>query len=644
MTHTEKELIEKLNSTIENNLEKGNFDTDTICRELAISRSHLFRLVKEQTQLSISLYIRQKRMLKAKQLLDDTDLKVSEIAYQIGMDSPQSFTKYFTQEFGINPTEYRKNKSNTPDEPVLQIAEQNSFSDRMALEIAPLSENKAAQKTSKKFIYIGLGGVATCLLIIILYFTQKKTSSLPVETLDNQENAIAVLPFKNLGAPETAFFTEGVMGQIHAALAMIENLKVISKNSSSLFKNSQKTIPQIAHELHVGYILSGTVLQSDKRVKVSIELIKGKEDKTVWTKDYDGDNQDVIVFMNKVAKEIVRELHQNLSQKLAQRLDKQPTTNADAYTLFLQGQKLMQSREKEKLLAGIQKFDEALALDPVFADALAYKASAYFILGNFNFIDMNESIRMAEKNALDAIRLDANNGTAYAVLAGVYKFQYKWEQCLTTYQIALKHNPNDAQINYWYSLALRSVGAFDAAIKYNGKAVSLDPLFPVILGGYINSCSYAGKFDLAKKAIDQGALIFDKEYMYYFSKGTYYLNRKEYREALIAFQKSNTLGGGSTGNQSGMVYCYAKLGQIDSAQSLLKTVTQARDYHIAAASFYAGLEDKESCFKELQLASAQGLMPDYFKFSPMFKFLHTDKRFDDLLQKIGLLNTSFDVQ
>jgi adenylate cyclase len=197
---------------------------------------------------------------------------------------------------------------------------------------------------------------------------------LPTESIGN---SISVLPFKNAGAPENTFFVDGLMGQAHASLALIPNLKVISKTSSALFRNSPEPISAIAQKLGVKYLLVGTVAQQQQQVLVNVELIKADEDRIVWTQNYEGNTQDALAFMNQVAKSIAAELRQKLSPALTKAIERMPTRNAQAYRTYLQGQLLVQSREKDKLEASIGQFDEAIALDPSFA-SFPPCLSAYF--------------------------------------------------------------------------------------------------------------------------------------------------------------------------------------------------------------------------------------------------------------------------
>ncbi len=636
MTYSENEWLEKLNQLIEINSDNPNFTTDDYCRELGLSRSQLFRLVKEHTSLSISLYIRQRKLLKAKALLDTTTLKIAEISYQIGIDSPQSFSKFFTKEFGISPTEYRKSK----------FIQREDSTDSV-VPLAVITEKQVPQKSIKNYLYVGMGITVLLLFVLSFYYRQNDKNANYTEGAPSSENSvtsIAILPFKNANTPETTFFADGVMEQVYESLAFIENLKITSKSSSSLFKDSKKTIPQIAQELGVAYILEGSVVQFDKHVRVSIELVKGAEDRTIWTKSYDGKAKDIIAIMNKAAKEIIAELHQKLTTEQMQKLEKLPTTDIEAYNEYLQGKHLFMTREDGKIRASLLKFDAAIAIDPHFSLAYANKAAAYFSLGNIDAISLDSSFRLAEKAALKAIRLDAENGVAYAVLANIYKTQNKWEQAMTTFQIALKYSPNDAQINYWYSLALRSIGKFDAAIQCSEKGMALDPLHSMILVGHIGNCTYAQKFDLAKKSIKDGEILFNDAYMLHWAIAFYHLNLEDYENALKEFNIGVQLSPRLKEFQHYITYTKAKMGQIEQAKNYLQSLPIKPINYPYFATIYAGMGDKEQCLKYLEMGAANNIVPDYLKVSPIFKFLQNDKRFDAVLQRVGLMNPIFDLQ
>ncbi len=641
MPQPEKPIIEKLDLFIDDNLENSAFSTDTICHELGLSRSQLHRILIEQTQLSITLYIRKRRLEKAKTLLSTTKLRISEIADAVGINNPTNFSKYFIEEFNVSPTDFRKQSQEFIEAPFNEIS---PVFDELAL-----SKNQSfiASKPKSNFLWYAL--LALIMLIgITLYFFPPSQKENIVQTNNDlneiSENSLAILPFKNLGLPDNSFFCDGVMEQIHGSLSLLENLKVISKTSSMLFRDTKKPIAQIASELHVKYILEGSVLQIDKKIRITVGLTNAKEDRVIWTKTYDGDAKDVFSYMSKVAKEVATELHQKLSNSLTDKLDKIPTKNLVAYNEYLQGNQLLQTRIKEKVEASLVKFSKAIELDPNFADAFTNKAVAYYMMGEDQLMDVESAYKMSEKNALTAIRLDAENGRAYAVLGFIYKTQNKWEQAITTFQIALKFSPNDAQINYWYSLTIRSIGQMDEAIKFSTKAVSLDPLANNIYGGHIIGCAYAGRFDLAEKAIKDGELIFNDSYLFHNAKAFYYIKRKNFETAMSEFRICQKLYSKGVYFETLIAFTQAKLGQTAPAELYLKTLPTIPDNNKYFAIVYAGLGNTNLCLKYLELAAEKNDSPNYLKVSPLFDFLHDDHRFNAILQKLGLLNPTFVTQ
>ncbi len=292
MINSEKLLIEKLNQLIESNFDNPHFSTDDICQELGISRSQLYRLIKEEFQLSTSLYIRRQKLIKAKDLLENSSLKIAEISYKIGIDSPQNFSKYFTQEFGINPTEFRKNIPLPKEESAKQPTDNQAFIIK-----------KRISTIQNPYIYIGLTLLFLLIISLTTYFWKSNKNSIQ-ETNDYTEfpeKSIAILPFKNLGDVQQSYFSEGIMEQIHSSLASLNDLKVISTTSSNKYSNSKKSIRQIAQELHVKYLLNGSVLQVDKQIRITVELINAKDDRVIWSKNFEGDTKNIFSYMTIVS-------------------------------------------------------------------------------------------------------------------------------------------------------------------------------------------------------------------------------------------------------------------------------------------------------------------------------------------------------
>jgi adenylate cyclase len=288
---------------------------------------------------------------------------------------------------------------------------------------------------------------------------------------------------------------------------------------------------------------------------------------------------------------------------------------------------LLLTRSDDKLRASLTLFNHAIALDSTFADAYASRASVYLIMGDFGFLDKKTGFKLSEKNALEAIRRDGTNGTAYSVLGQLYRLQFKWEQALITFQIALKYQPNDAQINFWYGIVLRSMGRFDQAIQYQTKAVALNPLYASALAGLIVTCVNAGRYDLARKSIRDGEHFFNDTYMYHYARSFYHLGLRQYPQAVSEMQRSDSLSHSVKSFDWYRLYLRARILPKDRFNAELKAIAPTVENYHDLAYAYAGLEDKENCLKYLQLAIDHALAPDYLKVVPFFAFLHNDPRF-----------------
>lgn len=626
MTSDEKIVFERLQQLTQQHFDQPLYGIDELCRELGVSRSTLFRLIKENTGLSPSRYIRQERLLSARHLLETTNLRISDIATQVGFNSSQTLSKYFTEAFGQSPSELRKNQEETQASQIGLLSE-----------TTPVIPRSPAKTPTRMFQYsrrMWLAGAGLVLAVLLVAWIARRNTISPIST--PTETAILVLPFKTLGSEQTRYFSDGVMEQIHNSLTKLENLKVISRTSAMTYGQTTKPITQIAKELSVDYVLEGQVEQLDKHVKLSVELIRASENQTIWSNTYEGDQQAIFTFMGQVSNKIADELNQKLSQLTRQQLSQVPTQNLEAYNEYLKGQYLMRTRTKEGLANSLLNFDRALALDSAFADVYVSKALVYFLKVSEGHANRATYTKAVEKYILNAIRLDSENGLAYALLAKLYQEQNKWEQADATFQIALQHSPNDALINYWYSLMLRSTGNFDKAIAFSTKAIGLDPLYPVIIAGHIGNLTYAGRFDQAQKIIQQNNQLFKTNHIWYWAKAFYHINRHEEALALRELEQGQQLDPNTQGFPTMAAYLHAKLGQPRPAQTCLDTLPNQPRYYPDRAIIYAGLGNRDSCLTYLEKGANTDFLPTYLKVSPLFEFLHRTPRFEAILSKVGL--------
>jgi TolB-like protein len=189
------------------------------------------------------------------------------------------------------------------------------------------------------------------------------------------EKSIAVLPFANMSdEKDNAFFTDGIQEDILTNLALVHELRVVSRTSVQRYRDTTKPISQIASELGVAYILEGSVRRSGNKVRVTGQLIQAATDQHVWAKAYDRDMTDIFAIQSELSQAIASELKAALSPEEKAQLDRQPTQNTAAYDLYLRARSMDDISDLHKRE---QILEKALALDPSFARAWGDLADEY---------------------------------------------------------------------------------------------------------------------------------------------------------------------------------------------------------------------------------------------------------------------------
>jgi TolB-like protein/DNA-binding winged helix-turn-helix (wHTH) protein/Tfp pilus assembly protein PilF len=282
------------------------------------------------------------------------------------------------------------------------------------------------------------------------------------------EKSIAVLPFANLSEDkENAFFTEGVQDDILTALAQFSDLKVISRTSvASYVAGPNRNLREIGQELGVAHILEGSVRRAGGKVRVTAQLIEMRTNTHLWAETYDRDLTDVFAIQSDIARRIATALEAKLAPEEKARLDARPTTNPEAYVLYLTARGTENAVEAEKI------YMQAIALDPGFA--LAYAQAS--ILHSWSSVYDEAQTAKARALAEQALRLSPALGEAHMAL-GLCLFwgEKKYDAALKEFEVALATSPNNAQVHNYIGGLYRRQGRWRESIASFERAVSLDP-------------------------------------------------------------------------------------------------------------------------------------------------------------------------
>jgi TolB-like protein/Flp pilus assembly protein TadD len=315
----------------------------------------------------------------------------------------------------------------------------------------------------------------------------------PTATLDK---SVAVLPFENLSSDkENAFFAQGIQDEIITTLSRISGLRVISRTSTARYNSAPENLPEIASQLRVSNVLEGSVQKAGDRVHINVQLIQADNDAHLWAQSYDRQLTDIFSVEAEVAKSIADSLQATLSPKEKARVETKPTTNADAYVLYLRGRDYQTRPDNllQDFRSAINLYDQAIKLDPKFA--LAHARLSTTASNVYHFYEPTETWKQkAHAEALESLRLQPNLGEGHLAL-GLYHYYMEsdYEAALRELGLAAEALPNDGDVGLYTAAVERRRGKWTQAIAAYQHAEQVDPRNPVML--YDSAQTYFGLRD-----------------------------------------------------------------------------------------------------------------------------------------------------
>jgi eukaryotic-like serine/threonine-protein kinase len=289
-------------------------------------------------------------------------------------------------------------------------------------------------------------------------------------------HSLAVLPLQNLsGDPAQEYFADGMTEQLTTDLGQIGALRVISRTSAMHYKNSQKTLPEIARELHVDAVVEGSVERAGNQVRITAQLIDASTDRHLWARSYDRDLQSVLLLQDDVAQAIASQVRINLTPQEQRNLTTAPQVNPQAHELYLRGIYELRKQTREGIEAAIHNFQQALVVDPKEAHAYAGLADAYYDQSTWLRAPL-EVMPKAKAAAVRAIELDDSLAEAHAALGYVkLNFDWDWPGAEREFHRALELNPNLPRAHTGYAQYLLTLGRTQEAAEEFNRADSIDP-------------------------------------------------------------------------------------------------------------------------------------------------------------------------
>jgi TolB-like protein/DNA-binding winged helix-turn-helix (wHTH) protein/Flp pilus assembly protein TadD len=454
--------------------------------------------------------------------------------------------------------------------------------------------------------------------------------------------SIAVLPLQNLsGDPEQEYFADGMTEALITDLSKVHSLKVISRTSVMQFKGVNKPLREIARQLHVQGVVEGSVLRASNRVRITVQLVHAATDTHLWAETYDRDLGDILALQSDVAESITNQVEASLTPQEERRVTSKGPVNPQAYDAYLKGRYLLAAAayDEERTAKARAQFEQAIELDPSYAQSYVGLAFSYYLLSNV-WVSPKVVMPRAKAAARKALELDENLGEAYAVKALVLsQYDWDWAAAEKAFRRAIDLNPSSELSHQWYGVFLVVMGKLREAEVELNRAEELDPLSDTIPSLAIEPLYFMRRYGEAEARL-QGIVQVKPELPWaHFFLGWAYEATGRCEQAVKEYDTGRRLGE--------LPYwvaveigCFRRLGMNEAARKALaqleKEEGSAYVSHSTLAVAHLNFGDKERALDLLGKAyeeREEDLV--WIKNDPRWDPLRTDPRFQDLLHRMN---------
>jgi TolB-like protein/DNA-binding winged helix-turn-helix (wHTH) protein/Tfp pilus assembly protein PilF len=519
-------------------------------------------------------------------------------------------------------------------------------------EAASTAEVAAPAGSGALYRRLVIGGVLFLAFVVILFGFDigGLRQRLLVRASSPAIHSLAVIPLANLSNdPNQEYFSDGMTDSLITDLAQISSVKVISRTSSMQYKQTKKSLPEIARELNVDGIIEGTVQRSGDRVRITAQLIHGPSDKHLWASSYERDMRDMFALERDVTEDIARQVQATLTTRDQAAVAQLRPTNPKALDAYLQGKFHLNGYGKgagddEKRKAA-EYFQQAIDADPKFASAYNGMANAHLGL----LWPSRKDAEIAAEAAERAVELDPNSSDAHLTLGDIRETAWDWANAEKEYRRAAALNPNSAGAHADLGGLFDLTGRLDEGWKEQQIAFELDPnnadLFNFTLSGGLE---LRGEFDRAI-ALYQMFLIRDPGNGFtHLGLARDYMRMGMFKEAMPHLEQFWALFGfpevaaevhialATSGYRGGILESAKAAEHLMATHRALGPVT--------TAEFYATVGDKGRAFYWLEqayslrdvLAAGTDDPLGCISGDAILEPLRSDPRFKDLLRRMGL--------
>jgi TolB-like protein len=397
--------------------------------------------------------------------------------------------------------------------------------------------------------------------------------------------SIAVLPFDNRSRNvDDEFFVEGIHDDLLTNLARIGSLKVISRTSVSKYKETDKTIPEIAAELGVATVMEGAVQRSGDTIRINVQLIDAVTDEHLWAEIFDREMtaNNLFAIQTEISEKIAEALKTTLSPEEQERISGRPTENLAAYNAYLRGRQHLPKRTAEDLGKALEEFQRAVDLDPEFALAWVGVAESAGLLASYSSFDLLESIEIREQAVAKAMALNDQLGEAHLSQAMLHSFNERLDEAETSFKKAIELSPNYATAYQWYGdFVARWPARARESLRLTEQAVSLDPLSSILRYEIAEKLIFLGRFEAAEAKVRE-LIEMDPDFpVAQIGLTNIYSQTGQFDKAVLSYRQLLALNPGDIGTYSDLAFTMLDLGNAEAIAGIRKTMEDIDDEHFS---------------------------------------------------------------
>jgi serine/threonine-protein kinase len=457
-----------------------------------------------------------------------------------------------------------------------------------------------------------------------------------------REQSVAVLPFDNLSGPDDEYFADGVTDEILSRLSQLEGLRVAARTSCFAFKGRRENLRLIGEELDVTTLLEGSVRRAGTRLRITVQLVNAADGYQLWSERYDREMTDVFEVQDEIAGSIAGRLRGTLYDQAARGRARQGTRNLEAYELFLKGRSL-QGKRGRFLPQATECFEQALVLDPNYAEAMAWLSDSYRLMGTFGVAPYSDAMPKAERLAERALEIDPTQAEAWVTLASIEEqFMRNFGRARELWERALamdpRHSRGRAQRAFW-GYCHGAFSAEESAAEMD-RAVEEDPLNAWLGAMRSHLLGFLGRPQDSLVAANRAFELEPDSFFAHWNLLRAHAMAGQYDRAIAIGPAICGESGRNPWALGALAWTFGKVGQRDRAKALHDEM-EARSrfefmspFWLATAAASAGLPDETIRYVERAVAERDPLLLWGRGGTAFWDAVKMHPRFDDVVREV----------